>query len=197
MDKNLRVLSRKLDATSCHPSPTSKKRQSRYYDRNNGVPACTSHKKYVPKKRRTFKFDLEVPKTWKDRIRINDVANNKHWHNAVAKEIYDLIHHTCSDFKYPDFKPSKEYQHVRLHLVYDVKTDLTPKVRLVCDGSQVDPRGLSTRTTSTKWVPVRLLDIIADSQNFKVLIGIVVNVFIQAHTKEKIITRCGTDFGEK
>ena len=139
-----------VEVTIFNPVPTFKKLQSRCYAQNNRTPAGTSHKAPGPKKRRTFKFDLEVPKTWKDRIRINDTANNKHCHNAVANEIYDLIHHTCSDFKYPDFKPSKEYQHVRLHLVYDVKTDLTPKARLVYDGSQVDPRGLSTRTTSAK-----------------------------------------------
>ena len=115
----------------------------------------------------------------------------------MSEEIYALIHHKCFDFKSPDFKPFREYQYLRLHLVYDVKSDLTTKARLVCDGSQVDPRGLSTRAAVVKGISVRLLDTIAGSQNTKVLTGNIGNAFIQAHTKEKIYTRCGPEFGNR
>ena len=101
----------------------------------------------------------------------------------MSKEIAALIHHKCFDFKSPGFKPSKEYQYVRLYLVYDIKPDLTTNSRLVCDGSEVDPRGLSTRATVVKSTLVRLLYIIADSQNIKVLTGAIGNYFIQARTK--------------
>ena len=69
--------------------------------------------------------------------------------------------------------------------MYDIKPDLTYKARLVCDGSRVDPRGLSTHATVVKGISVRLLDLIADSQNLKVLCGDIGNAFIQAHTKER------------
>ena len=107
-----------------------------------------------------------------------------------------MIFHQCFDFKSPNFKPSSDYQFCRLHLVYDIKPDLTYKARLVCDGSRVDPRGLSTRATVVKGISVRLLDLIADSQNLQVLCGDIGNAFIQANTKEKIYTRCGPEFGE-
>ena len=81
----------------------------------------------------------------------------------MKKEVGALVFHQCFDFKSPDYKPSKEYQYVRLHLVYDIKDDLPYKARLVCDGSRVDPKGLSTRATVVKGVSVRLLDLIADS----------------------------------
>ena len=80
--------------------------------------------------------------------------------------------------------------------MYDIKLDLTYKARLVCDGSRVDPRGLSTLATVVKGISVRLLDLIADSQNLQVLCGDIGNAFIQANTKEKIYTRCGPEFGE-
>ena len=73
---------------------------------------------------------------------------------------------------------------------------MTYKARLVCDGSRVDPRGLSTRATVVKGVFVHLLDLIADSQNLQVLCGDIGKTFIQADTKEKIYTRCGPEFGE-
>ena len=68
---------------------------------------------------------------------------------------------------------------------------------MICDGSQVDPRGLSTRATVVKGISVRLLYIIADSQNFKDLTGKIGNAFIQAHVKENIYTRCGPKFGDR
>ena len=101
-----------------------------------------------------------------------------HWQNAVVKEIADLIHHKYFYFKSPDLKPSREYQYVLLHLVYDVKPDLTTKARLFCDDSQIDPRGLSTRANVAKGLSVRLLYIIADSQKLKVLTGDRGNAFI-------------------
>ena len=86
----------------------------------NGVPAGTSHKTATPQKRRTFKCGLEVPKNWKGMLRIDDEVSNKHWQNDVSKKIDVLIHQKCFDFKSPDFKPSREYQYVSLHLVYEV-----------------------------------------------------------------------------
>ena len=46
------------------------------------------------------------------------------------------------------------------------------------------------RATVVKGVSVRLLDLIADSQNLSVLAGDIGNAFIQANTKEKIYTKC-------
>ena len=76
-------------------------------------------------------------------------------------------------------------------MVYDIKPDLTHKARLVYDGSRVDPRGLSTRATVDKGVYVCLLYIITDSQDPNIMTRDIGNVFIQAHTKENIYTKCG------
>ena len=82
-------------------------------------------------------------------------------------------------------------------MIHDIKPDLTFNAKLVCDGSQVDPRGLSTRATVLKTVYVRLLDLIANTQDLEVLCGDIGNTFIQANTKEKIYTRVGTEFGNR
>ena len=67
-------------------------------------------------------------------------------------------------------------------MVYDVKPNLTHKSRLICDGSRVNPWRLPTRAIIFKGVPVRLLDLITDSQNLKVLQDDIGNAFVQAHT---------------
>ncbi len=144
-----------------------------------------------------FKYGIQVPKKWSDVIRLDKAAGDSKWQDAVAKEVASLLHHHCFDFKSPDFKPSSDYQYAPLNLVYDVKPDLRYKARLVINGMHVDPRGLSTRATVVKGVSVRLLDLIADHQNLEVLTGDIGNAFIQAHTKEKVYTRCGPEFGPR
>jgi len=126
-----------------------------------------------------------------------DTLNGNHnWRNAVAKEIAALVELGCFDVKSPNFKPSSDYQYVRMHWVYADKSDLTYKARLVCDSSRVDPKGLGTQATVVKTLSVRLLDIIADAWNKQVLTGDIGNAFIQLNTKEKIFTKFGSKFGD-
>ena len=108
-----------------------------------------------------------------------------------------MILHQYFVFKSADYKPSADYQYCSLHLVYDVKSDLTFKARLVCNGSRVDPRGLSIRANVAKAISVRLVDLIADAQGHEVLCDDIGNAFIQANTKEKSYTRVGHIFGDR
>ena len=146
---------------------------------------------------KTFKHGLEVPRNWKDIVRIDAEAGNRLWQEAIEQEFNALVMHGCFDFKTPNYKPPTDYQYARLHFVYDIKSDLRYKARLVCNGNQVDPRGLSTRATVVKTISVRLLDLIASAQGLKVLCGDIGNAFIQATTNEKIYTRLGHEFGNK
>ena len=115
----------------------------------------------------------------------------------MEQEVNALIMHGCFDFKTPNYKPPTDYQYCRLHFVYDIKSDLRYKARLVCNGNQVDPRGMSTRATVVKTISVRLLDLIASAQDLKVLCSDIGNAFIQATTNEKIYTRLGNEFGSR
>lgn len=173
-------------------------RNQKRFTRRERIQLRRVDKKALPntKSKREFKYGIEIPRSWKDILRLDSAANNTLWQDAVKKEIGALIQHQCFDFKPPGFKPPSDFQYCRLHFVYEVKSDLRHKARLVCNGSQVDPRGLSTRATVVKTVSVRLLDLIASSQGLQVLTGDIGNAFIQAHTKEKIYTRCGSEFGE-
>ena len=72
--------------------------------------------------------------------------------------------------------------------MYEVKTDLRQKSCLVANSSTIDAKGLSTWATVVKGISVRLLDLIADAQDLKVLCIDIGNAFIQADAKEKIYT---------
>ena len=144
-----------------------------------------------------FKYGVEVPRKWADVVRLDRASGSREWHFAVEKEMASLIQHNCFDFKHPGWTPPSDYQYAPLHMVYDVKICGRKKARFVCNGSRVDPKGLSTRATVVKGVSVRLLDIIADHLDLSVLTGDIGNAFIQAHTKEKVWTSCGPEFGDR
>ena len=181
--------------------PTNKKLRSRKAKklRRTAEASDTSEAKQQQKlKRKVYKiqFGHAVPKNWKDIIRLDTLNGNRKWKDAVAKEVAALLELGCFDVKSPNYKPPNDYQYVRMHWVYAVKVDLTYKARLVCDGSRVDPRGLDTRATVVKTLSVRLLNIIADAWNKRVLTGDIGNAFIQSDTKEKIFTKFGKEFGD-
>jgi len=80
--------------------------------------------------------------------------------------------------------------------VYEVKTDLRQKARLVCDSSLlIDPCGLSTQATIVKGVSVHLPGLIADAQDLKVVCSDIGSTFIQAETNEKIYTHVESESG--
>ncbi len=187
-----------FDSKSFVPNPTS--RRTGWFNMSGKQRAKVRRAEMKENKktsRNEIKYGIEVPKNWDDIRRIDADAGNTNWADAVSKEVAALIQHEC--FKFLDkskFKPPSDYQNVRLHFVYEVKPDLRQKARLVCDGSRVDPRGLSTRATVVKGISVRLLDLIADAQNLEVICGDIGNAFIQAHTREKVYSYTGPEFGE-
>ncbi len=104
----------------------------------------------------------KVPKNWDDIRRIDAAAGNTKWADVVSKEVTALIQHEYFNFiEKSKFKPPSDFQNIHLHFVYEVKPDLRQRARLVCDGSRVDPRGLSTHATVVKGISVCLLNLIA------------------------------------
>ena len=88
------------------------------------------------KKKVKFKYGIEISKSWADILRIDTAAGNSKWQDAVKKEVSALIRFGC--FQFLDdkkYKPPSDFQYASLHFVYEVKTDLRQKARLVCDGS--------------------------------------------------------------
>ena len=160
-----------------------KRRRSWSYAQSN-MDKSGSPQNAPDKTKRSFKFGIYIPRYWSDLLRINEAVGNTIWRYGDEKKIATLIHHKCFAFKYPNFKLSKEYQYCRLHMIYDMRPDITHKARLVCDGSKIDPRGQSTRSTVVKGFSVRLLDLIAYSQNLKFLQGNISDALLRAHTKD-------------
>ena len=98
-----------------------------------------SPQKDLDRTKRSFKFGLEIPRNWRDILRIDEAAGNTPWKDGAENKADALIHLKCFTFKSPNFKSPKEYKYCRLHITYDVKPDLTHKARLVYNNSRIDP----------------------------------------------------------
>jgi len=78
----------------------------------NGKKVAVNPTPQTSKKKKVFKYGVEVPQNWADIIRIDGEAGNWYWQDAVAKEVAALLFHECFVFQSPDYKPSEDYQYV-------------------------------------------------------------------------------------
>ena len=144
-----------------------------------------------------FKYGVEVPKDTAHAMALDEANGNTLWKEVADKEIASLLTLGCFDFRSPDDDPGKEFQYVKLTMIYEVKQDGRHRARLVAGGHLVDPRGVNTRSTVVKGVSVRLLDLIAHRDKLKIVCGDVGNTFVTAPCLEKVYSRAGPEFGEQ
>ena len=94
---------------------SSPSQQQNRHRRRYAKPNQNRIKVKVDRPKGTFKYGLEVPKSWKSVIVIDRATHNTYWHDTVKKEVGTFVFHQCFDSKSPNYIPSKEYQCVRLH----------------------------------------------------------------------------------
>ena len=85
---------------------------------------------------RTIKYDIEVPRSTRDAILLDQRNNNKQWHNAIQKELGTMAQYKVFEKRHRKTM-SKNFKYIPLHFVYDVKSDGTRKARLVAGGNVI------------------------------------------------------------
>ena len=88
------------------------------------------HTRYM---KRVQKFGIDLPKTIKEAYQLDGNNNNTKWADAIAKEMKNVS--IAFDILEPEANVPIGYQHIRCHLVFDVKMDFTHKARLVAGGT--------------------------------------------------------------
>ena len=143
-----------------------------------------------------YKFGVEVPRSPKHALQIDQENKNTGWKDAMSLELNQLKDYQT--FKeIPDGQPiPKGYKRVPYHLVFDVKFDGRLKARLVANGNrtpQVDPEDVFSGVVSME--AVRLGFILAEMNDLLVCAGDVGNAFLYGKTKEKVFIVAGPEFG--
>jgi hypothetical protein len=103
--------------------------------------------------KRTHKFGVELPKSVAEAYAIDRRNGSKLWTNAVAKEMLNVR----PAFKFVDDNVIPAFwKPVGVHMIFDVKMDLTRKARLVANGHETEVPTESTYSTVVTRDSVRL-----------------------------------------
>ena len=140
----------------------------------------------------THKYRIELPKTVKEVLDINQQMGTDFWRKAIKKEMKNVM----PAFQFTeDGKILIRYKRIDCHMVFDIKMDLTQKARLVMGGHQTDPLKESLYSSVISKDSVRIILTIAALNDLDILAADVQNVYLNALTKEKVYLMAGLEFG--
>jgi hypothetical protein len=141
---------------------------------------------------RTHKYGVEMPKAVSEALAIDRRNGNSLWRDAIEKEMKNVM--AAFEFKDDNVMPIG-YKKIDVHMIFDVKSDLTRKARLVAGGHQTDPPKESTYSSVVSRDSVRIAFTLAALNGLDVLAGDIQNAYLNAGTKEKVYTIAGPEFG--
>jgi hypothetical protein len=141
----------------------------------------------------THKFGVEMPKSTVEAYTIDCRNCSKLWTNAIAKEMLKVrpAFKFVDDEKIPEF-----WKPVGVHMIFDVKMDLTCKARLVANSHETEVPTESTYSTVATQDSVCLAFMLAVLNGLELLSGDVQNAYINAESRENLcIKQAGPEFG--
>lgn len=145
--------------------------------------------------KRTHKFGIELPKTVKEALAIDNKNGNTYWQDAIAKEMKNV--RVAFEILGDGTKVPVGHQRINCHMVFDIKMeDFRRKARLVAGGHTTDAPAVMTYASVVSRESVRLALTLAALNNLQLKAGDVLNAYITAPCKEKIWTVLGPEFGE-
>ena len=144
--------------------------------------------------KRTHKFGIEIPRSVKHALEIDEKTGTTFWADAINKEMRNVssAFDIRDDGKIPPF-----FKQINCHLIFDVKADtLQRKARFVAGGHMTDPPKDAVYSSVVSRDSVRLFFLIAALNDLDVSSCDVQNAYINAMTKEKVWFRAGPELGE-
>ena len=142
--------------------------------------------------KRTHKYGIELPKSVAEALKIDERTGTDFWLKAIEKEMRNV--QVAFEFR-DDGTVPVGYSHVNLHMVFDVKLDLTRKGRLVANGNETAPAKEEVYSSVVSRDSVRLFFTLAALNDLEVLSCDIQNAYLSAPTAEKLWTLAGPEFG--
>ena len=151
---------------------------------------------FAAKKKETkIKFGIEVPKHYKDALRLDKQNGNTLWQDAIKTELDQI--NSYNTFKDNGRTIPKGYKRIPVHFVFDVKFDLRRKARLVAGGHLTKPIFNDAPYTGIASIKsIRICVFLAKLNDLQICTADVGNAYLEAMTKEKLYIVAGPEFGE-
>ena len=105
--------------------------------------------------KRTYKFGIEIPKTIAQAIQLDRKNGNTFWQDAIETKMSAV--NVAFELMDDTQKIPPGYQHIRCHMVFDVKMeDFRRKARFVAGGHTTDPPSTFTYASVVSRESVRI-----------------------------------------
>ena len=151
---------------------------------------------FAAKKNETkIKFGIEVPRGYKDALRLDEQNGNTLWQDAIKTELDQI--NSYGTFKDNGKKAPKDHKRIPVHFVFDVKFDLRRKARLVTGGHLTQPIFNDAPYTGIASIKsIRVSVFLAKLNGLDIRTADVGNAFLMALTGEKLYIIAGPKFRE-
>ena len=144
--------------------------------------------------RRTHKYGIEFPHSVEEALDIDRRTGTDFWRKAIEKEMRNVM--VAFEFRDDNVVPIG-YKEITCHLVFDIKSDLTRKARMVADGHLTDPPKDSTYSSVVSRDSVRLAFMLAGLNDLDVMAADIQNAYLNAPTGERCWAKAGPEFGKE
>jgi Fe-S-cluster containining protein len=144
--------------------------------------------------RKLEKFGLELPKSVKRALEIDQETGTKYWQEAIRKEIGTVL--PALEVLEKGDSPPVGSTLIDFTIVFDVKMDFTRKARICARGDQTDPPSSITYASVVTRESVRLGFLLAALNNLQVLSADVAGAYLNAPCAERVHTILGPEFGD-
>ena len=139
------------------------------------------------------KFGIELPKTVKRALEIDEETGTTFWRDAIKKEMNTVM--IAFDILEEGAGVPVGYNFIGCHMVFDIKQGtLQRKARLVCDGSRTETE-VPTYASVVSRESVRIAFTLAALNGLEVLGADCEGAYLNAMSREKLYTKCGPEFG--
>ena len=146
-------------------------------------------------RQKTHKYGIELPRSVTHAYELDKQNNDTFWRDAIKKEMKNVL--IAFELLDQGEEPPRHLKELGVHLVFDVKMDLTRKARLVADGHKTaDPKG-STYAGVVSRETVRIAFTYAALNELDVLAADIQNAYLTAPTSEDFFIVCGPEFGSE
>lgn len=139
------------------------------------------------------KYGIELPKTVKRALEIDEETGTTFWRDALTKEMKNV----AKAFEVLDEGQSLPAgtQEIECHIVFDIKSDFSRKCRYVAGGHKTDPPASITYASVVSRESVRIAFLVAALNGLDIQSADIGNAYINAPCRERIGITCGPEWG--
>ena len=146
-------------------------------------------------KQKTHKYGVEIPGSVQHAYDIDKRCGNNYWRDAIKKEMKNVM--VAFDILDHGENATSQFKQLGVHLIFDVKMDLTRKARLVAEGHRTEDPVESIYAGVVSRETVRISFTYAALNGLSVEAADIQNAYLTAPTTEKFYIICGPKFGSE